>query len=255
MKKLANSLKLISLLSVILALSSCHKDQEPNKIIDGVPLNTTEIVIPGQAGQQFYALVRDLSTFLVPILNRLQQTGLSFSELSGPDGQMRYTFTTTERHYNSANYSIQFRDSNNTAIDPIQNQNSTTTVKSIDITGTGSSSQFNFTIAATLTIETVGDLNSKKRITGSSSFNGSSYSMTFTIDSPGLTGTESGLTEGTFSSSGTGPNSQPTTLQLICSFEHTADGSISWEDRSGGFHIEPDASAFIVTNQERLFLP
>jgi hypothetical protein len=238
----------ISLLLIV--NSGCRKDQESQKIIDTLPINSTVVVTPAYAAQEFLLLKRDAAQTIVPVINRLGQTINTFPELTGPDGSSRYTFQRVESHYGTANYTIQFRDSNGSVIDPIQTQTSTTTLATVDITASGSNDRYSYSETMTLTLETPGQVDSKKRITGTSSFTGSSYSINFTMPSPGLTWSFDGVSAGIVTASGSGgPSNSALSMTLSLSSSHAASGPIAWEGNEGSIHIESNGSGYVTTPQ------
>lgn len=238
----------------LVAISACKRKETPNKIIDGVPVNTTETIVPAQAAQEFFLLKRDGLGVIVPVINRLSIPSPTFPELTGPSAQT-YSFTLHENHYGTANFTIQFRDSSNNPIDPITTVSSTNTLQSVAITVSGNSTSFSYTENLVLTLVTQGNVTGKKLLTGTSSFNGSSYSIVFTLSSPGSNCTFNGFTDGSVSASGSGgPSLQPTSLNLIFSADHKANGNIAWEGLEGGIHFEDNGSGIIVTNQFRLLI-
>ena len=242
-------------LSVILSnYTSCKKKEEPNKIIDGLPVNSSQKVVPAQAAQQLLLLKRDSLNIIVPVINKLGLANQSFTELSGPDSQSRYSFQITDNSYGTATFTLQFRNSSNAIIDPIKTQTSTTTLNSVVVTGTGNSSKFSYSENLTITLETVGKANSKKFLTGTSNFNGSGTSVTFTFPAPGAESSFQGLIGGGVTGSGTGAGGEATTLSLSFASNHEADGAIAWEGQQGGIHFAEDGKGYIVTNEARLLI-
>lgn len=242
-----------SLILIILFFSltiGCHKDTETNKILDTLPVNTSISVLPAKAHQESILIQKNMAQILVPVINRLGETGLTFPNLSGPDGSLRYSFTVSENHYGTATFLIQFRDNINSVIDPITSLTSTTTLNNVLITFTGASDRFSYTGSWVLTLETSGTVTSTKRLTGTTTFTGSSYTINFSLPSPGITCTFEGLTRGTLSSTGTGgPSSTATSSLISFSTDHTSNGSLAWEGNSGGLHLNPNGTGFITTNQ------
>ncbi len=242
--------KLSLIASFSFLILGCHKDQEPNKIIYTLPINSTLTVIPAHAAQEFLLIQTAAAQTIVPIINRIGSTSTSYPELSGPDGSSRYTFTKTESHYGTATFLIQFRDSSNAVIDPIQTQSSTTTLKSVVVTVTGTSNRFSASANLIISLDTAGLAESTKRITGTAAFTGSTYSLNFTILASGITCSFDGLTAGSFEASGSGgPQNTNTAILLSLSSNKDANGSISWEGQSGGLHLESNGTGFVTTNQ------
>lgn len=236
--------------SLIFLTLGCHKGQESNKILYTLPVNSTASVIPAHAAQEFLLLKTVASQVIVPIINRIGQQNQIYPELTGPDGSSRYSFNRTENHYGTASFLIQFRDGTNAVIDPIQTQTSTTTLKSVVVTVTGTSSKFAYSESLSITLETAGAADSKKQISGTANFSGSTYNLNFTIVSPGITCSFDGLTAGIFEASGTGgPSNTTTSMQISLSSNKDANGSIAWEDQSGGFHMESNGTGFVTNGQ------
>jgi len=238
----------------LLAGLGCERKNESNKILHGLPVDTTQIVLPAQAIQQFMLLKRDSLGILVPILNRLAIADAGFPEVSGPDSNSRYTFRLSENRYGTADFTIQFLDAAHSVIDPISFQTSTSTIKTAALTTTGSSSLFAYTEDLSLTLATTGDVNSEKRVTGNATFTGSGYTITFVFDPAGSVTKFGGILEGLVTATGTGPGSAPMTLSMRYSTDHSADGNLTWEGQSGGLHIMDDGSGSIVTSTARLFV-
>jgi hypothetical protein len=238
-----------------IAAVGCRRDREPNKILDGYITGTTEVIPPAQAAQQYTLLQRDMLRVVIPVIHKLERTDSSFGELTGPVGS-KYSFNTTEKHYGNAAFTIEFKDDFGATIDPITTRTSTTTLKSVIVTGTAHSPAFDpINETMTLVLASSGVASSTIRMTGNATFTGSSYSLTFTIDSAGNNAIFEGLTDGTVTASGTG-GTPPATASLTFGYstDRTANGQITWEGREGGLHIEPNGSGFVAESTGRILL-
>ncbi len=244
---------LIGFVFVTAGFSACKREQEPNKILDPLPIKSDITSLPAQVGQGWFLMKRDCMKVLVPVMNRTTLTNSTFPELTGPDAQSRYTFTTSERHYGTATFTIQFKDAGNNTIDPIQMQSSTAIIKSVLITDNGGNSKFTLSENLTLTLDLAGIVDSDKRLTGTSNFSSSNLSLNFAFNGVGAKTTFDGLTDGSASASGTF-DGQPTTLNLSFYADHTANGNITWSGISGGLHYTETGTGYIVTNEFRLLL-
>ena len=239
----------------VLAFASCERKREPNKILDGYTAGIVEVVVPGNAAQQYVVLKRDILRVAVSVVNRLQQENALFPELSGPSAG-KYAFSSTERHYGTANFTIEFFNDTGSQIDPIAVRSSSNTLKSFILTTAAASNEFP-TITETLTVvlESSGVVTSRLRMTGSSVFTGSSYSLTFNIDPSGCKTIYEALTDGSVTATGTGGTPPATaTINLAFSSDHAVNGSMSWEGREAGLHIETNGSGLIVAPEGRILL-
>ena len=244
-----------------LTVLGCKRDNEPNKIIDTLPVTGVQTCVPAQIGQGWFALKRDLLRVLISVINRTQLLNASFPnsypELTrvGAAGAGTYTFQTTDRHYGTALFTIQFLDSTPAPIDPVSTFASSSTLKSVSIGVTVSGfAPFSGTENLELYLETAGLLDSPRRIVGTSHFNGPTDSMAFALPFPGARGAYEGLVDGEVTATGTGPGGQPITLSLAFSSDHTANGPLTWEGQTGGIHFEPIATGYVITNSYRLLL-
>ncbi|MCG3205447.1 MAG: hypothetical protein KCHDKBKB_02168 [Elusimicrobia bacterium] len=237
-------------------LLSCQKKDEPNKILDPLPLNSTQTCVPGQLGQAWFVMKRDCLKVLIPVINLTTIPNSSFPQVSGPDAMSQYTFQTSGDRYGTATYTIRFYNESGVVIDPILTNTSTSTLKSITVQVVGGSSKVTYTEALTLTFETAGLLSSHLRLTGTSSIsdNPVTNTLNFTFSLPGPRVAFEGLIDGEVTATGTGPNSQTTALNLTFYADHTANGSIAWEDLSGGIHYQDNGVGYVVTNLFRLLL-
>jgi len=190
---------------------------------------------------------------IVPVINRVGVSGALFDELTGPDVNSIYSFQTAEKHFGSATFRFQFKDPSGAVIDPLQTQTSSTTIKTVEVTATGQSSRFTYSESLVITMEVAGDSESEKRVTGSATFNGLGYSLTYTFPAPGLVTTFRGFTSGLVTASGTGLG-LPTSASLAYSSDHSADGTIVWEGDQGGIHIKDNGEIAIVTKNSRILI-
>jgi len=247
---------LLMLSILFLPLAACKRDKEPNKIIDGLPINNTVTVVPAQMAQQIYLVTRDAMIEFIPVINRLDQgnSAPGFSELTGPDGQSRYTFSKVEKHYGSATFTIQFIDGSGNVIDPISSLTSTTTLATARITTAGTSAQFTYTQNLVVTLQTPGILTSDKRLTGTTTFTGATDTLTMVYPAPGALCGFEGLVDGSSNGSGTGPLAQTITLTLNYSPDRNADGLLQWEGQNGGIHFIDTGSGFLTTATYRILI-
>lgn len=240
----------------------CKRKQEPNKFIDPQPITSVSTCVPAQITQGWFFLKRDLLRVLVSVTNRsilLSTTyPANYPELDRL-GTGNYRFQTSERHYGQAVFTVQYLDANSVAIDPINDKASTATIKSVDISVSITGSNL-FTGNETLSLtfenaDTVGIPDSTKRLRGTSTFNGSSYTpITFTIGSAGARGEFEGLVDGKVTAAGNGPGGAPATLTMDFFSDHTGSGQVQWEDSQGGIHIGENGSGYVITNMYRLLL-
>ncbi len=239
----------------------CKRKNEPNKILDPLPVNTTLTCVPAQIGQGWYALKRDLLAVLISVINRTSLLSATFPasypELTptGPLGE--YSLTLNDRHYGTGQATIRFfsDDAHTTPIDPVQDVSSTATIKSVSISiNVTGSSLFTGNESLTLTYDTAGLLDSARRLTGTSVFTGTNDSITFTMAPPGLRGAYEGLVDGHMSATGTGPGGSTTRFEMDFFADHAGNGTIVWEDIRGGIHYNDNASGYVVTHLYRLLL-
>jgi hypothetical protein len=238
-------------LMVLLTAASCRRHDETNKILDGQAINTTFTAVPIQATQQMSVLVKDTLSAAIPVINRIGTSSTDFAPLTGPDGSLNYGLTLTNNRFGSATYVVQFKDSTNATI---AFNSSTSTFKSLVLTGTGSSALFTSTISLVISIQTEGNVNTDKFLAGALNFIGSSNNITYTFPSPGIAVTFLGVTRGPMTASGTGPMSQLVTGTFTYSSTHILDGSINWEGNQGTIHLNDFAAGILNLNQIRHIL-
>ena len=247
-----------ALLLLIAALAvGCKKNREPNKILDGLPVDPTVTVIPGHAAQQHLLLIRDIASVVVPVMNRVGLTGATFPELT-PAGGGAYTFSVSNARYGFASLQIQFKDESDANVDPIQS--ATTTFKSGVVTSPapGTSALFTHTTGSPtplrITLETAGVGTSPKLITGDVTFSGSNYALVFSFAPAGAGLNFEGLVSGEATATGTGPDASAASLSLRFDSNRDADGTIVWEGRSGAIHLANNGIGFVSTDQVRFFI-
>jgi hypothetical protein len=103
--------------------------------------------------------------------------------------------------------------------------------------------------------ESSGVVTSTLRMSGTSVFTGSTYSLTFTFDPPGSKSIFEALTDGSATASGTGGTPPAAaTVNLIFRSDRDVNGSIAWEGREGGIHLELNGSGFVVEPGGRILL-
>ena len=236
-----------------LVLAGCHRRNEPNKILDGSPVGSFELIIPAEGARQFYLLKRDALHVVVPVISKLALTNSSYPELSGPVAS-KYSFNTAEKHYGTATFTIEFRSDVNATIDPIAVQGSSSSLKTILITGTAASSMFpTITENLALVLDSSGTVTSTLHLSGSTAMTGSGYSLTFNFDPAGSKANFDGLSDNQVTASGTGGTPPaPAALVLRYTTDRNANGSIAWEGRTGGIHIETDGSGYVSTLEKRI---
>lgn len=233
-------------------LAGCESKREPNKIVDGPTINTSQTVIPGKAAQQFILLERDLLKILTPVINKLILANQSFNEVQQV-GPGQYTFQTADSRYGTASYTITFQTTGGTTIDPIANRSSTGTLTNVAVSGSGSNALFSFTENLSLNLDAIGDYTAKRHMTGTIGFTGSGYILTFTHQAPGSNATFDNLTDGIVTATGPGPTATAN-LTLSFSASHEVNGTISWEGITGGLHLQDNGDGFVVTSSERLLI-
>ncbi len=242
------------LLIAVVSLASCERKREPNKVLDGYVVGTQEVVIPAEAARQYFLLKRDMLGIVVPVINKFGRTNADFSELTGPVAS-KYSFTVHETHYGAVTYTLEFKDDTSATFDPVSMRSSSTTLKSVIITGTGGSAVFpTITENLTLVLESSGVVTSTLRLNGNSTLSGSGYALTFGLNPGGSRCVFEGLTDGSASASGTGGTPPATSaINLGFSTDRNANGSISWEGRDGGIHIENSGSGYVSSPGGRIF--
>jgi len=243
------------LLIALVALAGCERKREPNKILDGYVVGSSEVIIPAEGARQFFLLKRDLLRVVVPVINKLSLATSDFSELSGPVA-MKYSFQVSEKHYGTATFTLEFKDDVNATFDPIAVRGSSTTIKSVVVTGVGASALFpSISENLSLVLESSGVVTSTLRLNGTSVFSGSGYTLNFGFNPGGSKGVFEGITDGSASASGTG-GTPPATASINLGFttDRNANGSITWEGRDGGIHLDENGSGYVSTAAGRIFL-
>jgi len=257
MKK--NLLGLAIFLAGAFSITSCKQDAIHRKIVDGLPINADETVIPGLAIQEFHLVIRDAMSVIVPALNRIGTSEPRLPGLSGPVNDT-YSFNIADKHYRTAHVVIQFQDQSGTKIspDPISVAGSTINVASVGITIIGSSDLFGFTSVGpahlTLKLTSIGVPTSNKSLIGNMNFNGQGYNFVFAMVAPGLAAGFQGVFGGGLSGSGTGPTFLPFSARLTYASDLSVDGTLIWENRSGGIHLVSNGSGIVTTDKEKFIL-
>jgi hypothetical protein len=232
-------------------LLGCHKDSPSKKIIDGLPAATgsTSTIQPAQATQQYLLLKNVALDRVITNLNRLQ-VGLPAGGLSGPSGS-NYTFQSSEKHYGTATFTIQFQDVNNAAIDPFTAVTATSSVKYVHVTVNSTSNAFAISEDLQVSLDIVGQLTGPYHMTGTSNFDNSSYSITYTLDPTGVDATITGVLRG--HASATSASGAPKQTSSVLTFGTNSDvsGKMTWDDQSAGIHINSDGSGFLTTDDTR----
>ncbi|MFN0117146.1 MAG: hypothetical protein ACKVQC_02480 [Elusimicrobiota bacterium] len=233
----------------------CKNDSVKNKIIDGLPVSSTIVIQPAQATQQFLVVHRDAAGSAISIIGRLNAVNPQYPELTGPDGLGRYTLQTFSPRYTYSTVTLQFKDSNGTTINPIQTQSSSATVKSVEIGISGQSPSFNFTSALTLTLETAGNIEANKRLSGTSQFTNTPYTINYNLPSPGIKTIFEGFTAGQMTASGNNSaTSQALTLELSFSSDRTSSGSLTWDGETGTLRFDDKGDGYVITQNQRIIL-
>ncbi len=231
-------------------VNSCRKESVHHKIMEGLPINTEETIIPGQAIQEFHLLMQDAYGKVSSVLNRLGTDDADYSDLTGPSG-LWFSFVVTNSHYGLATVEMRFEDATDTPFNPIVG-GSTSAVKFVDVKIAGNSDRFSFSQTnGKVLLETVGITTSKKYTSGSIAVNGQGYSMTFTLAGSGLLTTYQGFYSGELSETGTGPGGSGLAGQFVYTIDHDIDGDLTWGDRSGGVHFFADGRGFINSDNEK----
>ena len=237
---------------LLLGIVGCKKSEEPTKIIDALPLKTDEVIYPANAVQQMQLLRIQGLRIIVTGLNQLLLTPPAITQLQ--QACPNYTFSLNDSHFGSASYTVQFQDSSNSALCPVET--STSTLKFITISGSGNSSLFSYTDTSLLTLDTVGNINSPIHLTGNTSFTGTgaaaAYSIPFTISSPGSRVNLEGLRDGTITVNGTGVGGSLLTMSLRPDSNHNLNGDLSWDGQQGQIHVNTSGTGFVVTNNARV---
>jgi hypothetical protein len=216
-----------SLFLILLTMTAlgCRKDREPNKIIDGLPLKVTEVVLPAYALQELTLFKRDNIRSIITTINKTSLSGSTFEELTNISSNT-YRFNVTEARYGTAQVTIQFYDPTGTAIDPLITRSSTSTIKSVAINTSGTSGLFTYSESGLITLDTAGNINSTMRSTGTFTFTGSDHVLNFAISNPART-TIDGFRDGLFRRAANTSNSNHRALPVLletqllrCQFQH-----------------------------------
>lgn len=243
---------LLSLLMLFPVVTGCRHNQVDNKIVDGLPLNTNRAVLPAAALQQLLLFKRDNIRVTVTAINKTSIANPTYPELTNVGGNV-YQFQISEKHYGTATVRIQFFDASGVSIDPIANQSSTATFKTVTINTNGSSGMFTYTEAGAITLDTAGDVTSTMHSTGTFSFNGSGYSINSNILAPGARTSVDGFRDGTLTGAGTNLTSgAPVTMSIGLNNNQSANGSLAWDGEKGGVEFDNTGLGFVITSTTRI---
>lgn len=247
--------KITILLLAVAVLASCERKREPNKILDGFVVGASEVILPAEAARQFFLLQNDMLRVTVPVISKLALDNSDFRELSGPVAS-KYSFSVKEKHYGDATFTLEFRDSNNATFDPIAVRTSSITLQSVIVTGTGASALFpTINESMVIVLETSGTVTSNLRISGTATLSGSGYTLNFGFNPGGSRAIFEGVTDGAATATGTGGTPPATTtINLGFSTDRNVNGSIAWEGRDGGIHLDNNGSGYVTTSAGRIFL-
>lgn len=242
-----------------LILAGCKRDEERRKIINPLPVNASVVVNPASAVQQYHLLQRDSVGLVVSIVKRLAFSTYGYDELTrvGGAAPYQYQFTRTNVKYGNATWTLTFKDGSNNQIDPIDNNASSTTIKSVDIAVNGTSGQYSYNNTLTITLETAGFLDSVYRLTGVLTLAGVGSVpdvVSFTPTSTGLVCNSFGLIGGSLDISGTGPGGSATSGGLAYETSHEANGTLNWEGNQAGLHMREDGQILLVTSDSRILI-
>jgi hypothetical protein len=257
MKKFNIPIRMAVVMLMLAGMGACQKREETsNKLIDGLPVETDQTVVPMLALQQLHVLSHYGGSQIVQIINGLGLDNPVFPQLDGPDANKKYRLTLVEAHFGTAEFVIEFLDSSGTnAIDPII-QRTTETLKYVDVDVSGYSDKFVHTQHYRITLEIEGDTNSKKIITDqagqTNSEVGSGINYTYSFVFPGLRCNYEGLLSGHMTGSGTGTDGNPINVVMVYSSNYDADGTLDWELQSGTMKLKHDGDAILVTNTSRI---
>jgi hypothetical protein len=239
------------------ALAGCKHDREPNKIVDGLPFKVEETVMPAYAVQHLILLTKDSLRSAVTVLNKTSILNANYSDVTNISSNT-YQFSLSNVRYGTAVFTIQFFDEAGAGLDPILNQVSSATIKSMALNVTsGSSSLFTYTATSLLTLDIAGDVSSTLRSTGTYTFTGqgaaTGYSVAFVQPAPGSRTAFEGFKDGAFTATGNGPAGIGTvSMNLAVSSNHGLGGSLTWEGQSGGIQLENNGTGFVITSQARI---
>ncbi len=229
----------------------CRKDREPNKIIDGLPLKVTEVVLPAYALQQLTLFKRDNIRSIITTINKTSIANPDFSDLTNISSNT-YRFSLTEARYGTAQVTIRFYDGTGAGIDPIITRSSTSTIKSVSINTSGTSGLFTYSESGSITLDTAGNINSTMRSTGTFTFTGSDHVLNFSIGNPART-TIDGFRDGFLSATGSRlSNGDPVTMAIGLNSDQSANGTLTWDGQQGSIHIGTNGTGFIITSQARI---
>ncbi len=239
----------------LFGMAGCKKDTPQNKFIDPLPLRAGEVVVPAYAAQDMMLIRKNLMRTAIHILNRTTTLNPSYPELQG--GGPDYTFDIRDAKSDfHATYTIRFFDENNTQVNPVSAQSSSSTVKTVTLEASagGGTSRFpTLTDSVTLTLQTTNYTQTTPvHLTGNMTLANSDYNVPFAFPSPGCRVNTEGLRDGAISvTGGSGPNG-PVTMSLSVSNDHSIDGQITWEGKEGGLHISDSGAGFILTPDARI---
>jgi len=258
--RMNTSTTLVSLLGFVsfFSLAGCQKDGVTEKFIDDIPVVAKTSIPPASAVQEYLLTKRDICNVVVPVLSKLAQTTRSFPELTGPDGQLRYTFLLSEKHFGSATVAIQFQDALGGVIDPISTWTSTSTLSQVVIGVSGTSPDYSYSENLLMTLQVAGDVFSIKRLTGTSTFTdraSTAYNLTFTLVSPGPEAIYGGIKGGLITGSGTSGTGAPIGCSIEVDSNHDGNGPLTWDNQDGSVHFSTAGSGFIITNLSRILFP
>ena len=240
---------------LLLTLTSCRKDHEPNKIIEGLPIDVTQTIIPGQAAQEFLLINQSMINIAIPTMNRVGRPDLPFSEVTGPDGQGRYTFTTIDTRFGAPIFFMTFHNTDGSLVDLTNPLVSTNTVSFASVTGSGVSKLFSYSLNVDIVVATPGITTTDKTIRGNYHFDGAGYVLDFRFAGTGAPVTYLGMIGGQLYAAGTGgPQNAPAAISLNFDSSYDGNGSISWEGQQGTIHVGTEGKGYIATSTSRVFI-
>ena len=103
-----------------------------------------------------------------------------------------------------------------------------------------------------LSLDTVGFVAGPYHVTGTSEFDGSSYSILYTLDPAGVVATATGILNGHASS--VSLSGSPKTTSSALTFGEVSDvsGILKYEDQTDGIHVSPNGSGYLTTSDSRI---